>query len=49
VTDGVMVIFIFVVGNMVMVLTGVVGGAIVVSAFVIADVPKLVNGGMRLL
>jgi hypothetical protein len=46
VTDIVMVLFVFVVGDMVMVLTGVTGGAMVVSSFVIADVPKLVNDGV---
>jgi hypothetical protein len=29
-------------------LTGVIGGAMVVSTFVITDVPNLVNGGVRL-
>jgi hypothetical protein len=48
VNDGVMVLFIFVVGNVVMALTGVIGGAIVVTTLVIADMPNLVNGGMRL-
>jgi hypothetical protein len=48
VTDSVMVLFAFVVSQVVMVLTGVAGGAMVVYAFVIADMPKLVNGGVRL-
>jgi hypothetical protein len=39
-----MVIFVFVVGDVVMVLTGVICGAMVVSTFVIPDVPKLVRG-----
>jgi hypothetical protein len=38
VIDNVMVVFDFVVGDVVMLLTGMTGGAIV-------DVPKLVNGG----
>jgi hypothetical protein len=42
------VLFVLVVGYVVIVLTGVTGGAMVVSAFVIADVPKHVNGGGRL-
>jgi hypothetical protein len=42
------VLFVFVVGDVVMVLTGMTGGAMVVSSFVIADVSKLVNGGVRL-
>jgi hypothetical protein len=37
-----------VVGDVVTVLTGVIGGAMVVSAFVIADVAKPVNGSVRL-
>jgi hypothetical protein len=37
-----------VVGDVVTVLTGVIGGAMVVSTFVIADVPNLVNGDVRL-
>jgi hypothetical protein len=41
-----MVVFNFVVGDVVMPVTDVNGGAMVVFSFVIADVPKLVNGNV---
>jgi hypothetical protein len=47
VTGGVMVVFVFVVGDVVMLVTGVNGGAMVVATFVIDDVPMLMMREIR--